>query len=83
MFFIRVENVSDSDSLGELRSLFERYGPVASVEIVKPSVSLQRGYALVDMPDQRQARTAAAALDGTMFRGRRIATRPIPKRACA
>lgn len=68
---IFVGNLSFDAKEDDLKKLFKSFGSVASVEIVMNKKGRKsRGFAFVDMPDERQAQDAIAALDGQEFMGR-------------
>lgn len=57
----------------ELRALFEKYGEVTSVKIVKDKATRQnKGFGFVDMPDEDAIRNAIHELNGTELMGREI-----------
>jgi RNA recognition motif-containing protein len=57
----------------DLRALFEKYGEVTSVKIVKDKFTRQnKGFGFVDMPDEDAVRTAIHELNGTELMGRTI-----------
>ncbi len=56
-----------------LRGLFEQYGTVEKVEIIRDrDTGRSRGFAFVEMPDSEAADRAIAALNGTNLGGRAI-----------
>ena len=68
---IYVGNVSFNLSEDELRQVFEAYGEVSSVKIIKDKVTgNSRGFAFVDMPDKTQAAAAIAGTNGKEVGGR-------------
>jgi len=57
----------------DLRSLFEQYGTVSSVKIVKDrETGRSRGFGFVDMPDDNQGQQALTSLYDTEVMGRKI-----------
>jgi RNA recognition motif-containing protein len=65
----RSYNVSESD----LRQAFEAFGQVASATVIKDKLSrLSKGFGFVEMPEQAEAQSAIAALNGQAFKGRTI-----------
>ncbi len=57
----------------ELKELFEKFGEVTSVKIVKSKVTRQnKGFAFVDMPDEEEVRKAIFELNGLEIMGRNI-----------
>jgi len=70
-------NLSFSASEDELRSLFEEYGQVASVAVIKDKMTGQsRGFAFVEMPDDSEAQAAISALNGKDFKNRNLVVNP-------
>lgn len=70
---IYVGNLSFNVSEDELRNLFEAYGTVESVTILKDKfTNKSRGFAFVEMPEASQANEAIANLNGKDFEGRAI-----------
>ena len=65
---IFIGNLSFAATEDDVKSLFEKYGSVDSVNIKKKS----KGHAFVVMPDANQGHTAIAALTGQSFLGRPI-----------
>lgn len=57
----------------ELRELFEKFGEVTSVKIVKSKVTRQnKGFAFVEMPDEDEVRKAIFELNGKELMGRTL-----------
>jgi RNA recognition motif-containing protein len=57
----------------DLRKVFENYGSVESVNIIKDRFSgRSRGFAFVEMPVENEAKAAIDAIDGSQFSGREI-----------
>ncbi len=70
---IYVGNLPFSTTESELRSLFERHGAVASVNVIMDrETGRPRGFAFVEMDDANNAATAIRALDGSQLEGRSI-----------
>ena len=70
---IFVGNLSFETNEKDLIKVFEVFGGVASVEIVKDKNGVKsRGFAFVEMTDDKGAYAAIAALDGRQFMGRAI-----------
>ncbi|HWR82842.1 MAG TPA: hypothetical protein VN285_06045 [Candidatus Deferrimicrobium sp.] len=67
----------------DLRTAFEPFGQVDAVSIVKERMSGEsRGFAFVDMPVQREAKSAIDGLNGKDFKGRNMnvnEARPMPQ----
>ena len=54
-----------------LRAMFEQYGTVASATVIRSRESgRSRGFAFVEMPNDDEARTAIAQVDGKDLDGR-------------
>lgn len=71
MMNIFVGNLNFRSSEQALRGLFEEYGEVSSVRIITDrETGRSRGFAFVEMPNDDEARTAIASLDGQDFDGR-------------
>jgi len=61
---IYVGNLAKDVSEDDLRSLFEAYGQVTSVTILKDRFTNEpRGFAFVEMPDEEQAKAAVNGLN--------------------
>jgi RNA recognition motif-containing protein len=57
----------------ELKELFEKFGEVTSVKIVKSKVTRQnKGFAFVDMPNEEEIRKAIFELNGLEIMGRNL-----------
>jgi cold-inducible RNA-binding protein len=70
---IYVGNLSRTTTEATLKALFEAYGPVASVKLVKDRVTGEaRGFAFVDMEDEEASKQAIAALNGKEVDGQRL-----------
>jgi len=68
---IFVGNLSFQTTKDELHSAFAQYGNVDRVNIVTDRDTGQaRGFAFVEMPDQREAETAISQLNGAELNGR-------------
>ena len=68
---IYVGNLHYEVNSDELRSLFEKFGNVAFAEVqVKSRSGHSRGFGIVDMPKDDEARAAVAALHGNDHRER-------------
>lgn len=65
---IFIGNLSFAAKEEDVKTLFEQYGAVDSVNIKKKS----KGHAFVVMPDADQGHAAIAALTGQSFMGRPI-----------
>lgn len=70
-------NLSFSASEDELRSLFEEYGEVASVAVIKDKMTGQsRGFAFIEMPNDSEAQAAITGLNGKDFKNRNLVVNP-------
>lgn len=74
---IYVGNLSFSASEDEIRSLFEGYGQVTSVAVIKDKMTGQsRGFGFVEMPNDGEAQAAITALNGKDFKNRNLVVNP-------
>jgi RNA recognition motif-containing protein len=72
-FQIYVGNISYGMREDTLKELFEQYGEVTSVNIVKDRMTgRSRGFGFVEMSDKDEAEKAIEALNGTDVDGRNI-----------
>ena len=70
---IYVGNLDYAVTSDELRALFEPFGAVTMAEVqVKSRTGQSRGFALVEMPQEAQAKAAIAALNGHDFHSRSL-----------
>jgi RNA recognition motif-containing protein len=70
-------NLSFSASEDEIRSLFEGYGQVSSVAVIKDKMTGQsRGFAFIEMPNDSEAQAAITALNGKDFKNRNLVVNP-------
>jgi RNA recognition motif-containing protein len=70
---IYVGNLEYSVTSEELRSLFEAFGEVSSAEVqVKGRTGQSRGFGLVEMPNDAEAESAIAKLNGSDHRDRKL-----------
>lgn len=68
-----VGNLSRTATEEALRGLFERYGQVTSVKIIKDHMTGEaRGFAFVDMSNEDEAQQAMAALNNYDFEGQQL-----------
>ena len=57
----------------ELQSLFEKYGNVTSVNIITDKFSgRSRGFAFIEMKNDKEAKKAIDGLNGTTFKDREL-----------
>ena len=70
---IFIGNLSYNVTEGDLRQAFEAFGQVASATVIKDKLSgRSKGFGFVEMPEQAEAQSAIAALNGQAFKGRTI-----------
>jgi cold-inducible RNA-binding protein len=68
---IFVGNLNYASTEESVRSLFEQYGAVDSVKVIKSwDTGRSRGFGFVEMPNQGEAETAISAADGQELDGR-------------
>ena len=71
---IYVGNLSFGATEQAVRLLFEQYGTVDRVQLVKdPNTGQPRGFGFVEMPDDQEATKAISAVNGTDVGGRTLA----------
>ena len=67
---IYVGNLSAKTTDQELREAFESFGEVDTAKIIKDNITgRSRGFGFVEMPDQDQAQTAIAGMNGKELGG--------------
>uniref|UniRef100_A0A7C4TI95 RNA-binding protein n=1 Tax=candidate division WOR-3 bacterium TaxID=2052148 RepID=A0A7C4TI95_UNCW3 len=70
---IYVGNLARDVTDEELRRMFEAFGKVVSVTIIKDRFSGEsRGFGFVEMSDNKEAKSAIENLNGTMHKGRTL-----------
>lgn len=70
---IYVGNISHSSTEESLRQLFEQFGAVSSVKIIKDKFTgSSRGFAFVEMPVADEAKQAIENTNGMEFEGRNL-----------
>jgi RNA recognition motif-containing protein len=70
---IYVGNLPYSVTEDELRTSFEAYGSVESVDIIRDRMTREpKGFAFVEMPDKSQAQSAINGLNGKNLGGRTL-----------
>ena len=68
-----VGNIPFSTTEADLREVFERHGPVASVNVITDrETGRPRGFAFVEMEDDGSAEAAKRSLDGSEMGGRSL-----------
>jgi RNA recognition motif-containing protein len=82
-----VGNLDSETTQEELRQLFETYGEVVQVHIIRDRDSgLPRGFAFVEMTNRAEAERAIQALNGSILRDRTLSVSyalPRPERPAA
>lgn len=57
----------------KLRELFEQYGPVTSIKLIKDKFTgALKGFAFIEMPENENAQEAISALNGAEYEGQRL-----------
>lgn len=70
---IYVSNLGFSVQVEDLKKLFSNYGIVASVAIIMDKITNRsRGFAFIDMPENKEAELAILGLNGVAVDGRVI-----------
>lgn len=70
---VYVANLLPEVEIKDLEELFEPYGPVLSVDVVKdPATGLARGFAFVELRSDEKASEAIEALSGHEFMGKTL-----------
>lgn len=70
---IYVGNISRTTTESSLKSLFEQFGQVTSVKVIKDKFTGDpRGFAFVEMSSDSEAQEAIAQLNGQEFEGSRL-----------
>jgi len=73
VMMIYVGNLDYAVTSDELRALFEPYGAVTLAEVqVKSRTGQSRGFGLVEMPNEAEAKAAIAGLNGSPYRDRKL-----------
>jgi RNA recognition motif-containing protein len=68
---IYVSNLGFSTQVEDLKKLFSTYGIVASVAIIMDKITNRsRGFAFIDMPENKEAEKAILELNGVAIDGR-------------
>lgn len=68
-----IRNLARTTTEEELREMFEGYGKVQSITLVKDKVTgLSKGFAFAEMPRQGEAKAAMKNLNGKDVDGRKI-----------
>ena len=69
---IHVGNLSPDTTEDDLRNLFSQFGKVKSVNIIKYSSNLSKGYGFIDMPASAEAQEAIQKLKTVDVKGKSI-----------
>lgn len=70
---IYVGNISRLVTEEKLRSLFEQFGSVLSVKLIKDKFTGNpKGFAFVDMPNANEAQQAISSVNGQELEGQRL-----------
>jgi len=68
---IYVGNIARESSEEEIRKLFEEFGKVDSVTLIKDNqTNMLKGFGFVEMPVQEEAENAIKSLNGQLFNNR-------------
>lgn len=68
-----VGSLAPSVTENELRGLFEKFGPIITIKVIKDFETKQsRGFGFVELEDDQQAEAAISALNGADLAGRNI-----------
>jgi RNA recognition motif-containing protein len=74
-------NIPKETSEADIREVFEKYGEVASVTMIKDKFTrLFKGFAFIEMPKKEEAEDAIKHLDGAMMGGRPLSVNPAKPR---
>ena len=74
---IYVGKLSNSVTEDDLRAMFEEFGQLQSVKIIKDRYSGQsKGFGFIEMPSNSEADQAIKALNGKFVEGRNIKVNP-------
>ena len=81
---IYIGNLPYTAAESEIQELFEAYGAVESVQMIRDRDTGQsKGFGFVEMPNSQEAQAAIAALNGQPFKNRNLTVneaRPRPER---
>lgn len=74
---IYIGNLSFTTSEDTLKALFEEFGEVESVKVIKDRFSGRtKGYGFIEMPSNSEADQAIKALNGNRIEGNHIKVKP-------
>ena len=81
---IYIGNISYQTTEDEVQTLFEEHGTVDSVHLISDrETGRSKGFGVVEMPNDEEAKKAIEAVDGSEFGGRQLKVneaRPRPPR---
>ncbi len=67
---VYISNLSHADISGELRAAFEAHGMVRAVTIITDELNgKKRGFGIIEMPNEEEAKSAITALEGITVAG--------------
>ena len=67
---VYINNLSHAEISHDLRTVFEAHGTVASVTIITDEFNgKKRGFGIIEMPDENEAKSAITALQGSKVAG--------------
>lgn len=70
---VYISNLSHAEISGDLRTAFEAHGTVASVTIITDEFNgKKRGFGIIEMPDENEAKSAITALEGATVAGHNL-----------
>ena len=79
---IFVGNLSYDITEGDLQEAFGEFGKIASVSVIKDKFTgVPRGFGFVEMPNQGEAQSAIAALNGRQVKGQALSVNEARPRA--
>jgi RNA recognition motif-containing protein len=68
---IYVGNISRESSENEIRALFEEFGKVDNINLIRDNYTkILKGFGFIEMPDSDEAEKSIKNLNGQMFNGR-------------
>jgi len=79
-----VSNLGEQITDESLRGIFATYGEVASSKIIKDRFTgYSRGFGFIEMPDDMQAQTAIAKINGSVLNGKNVSVQEARPRPAA
>ena len=74
-------NIPKETSEANIREVFEKYGEVTSVTMIKDKyTNTFKGFAFIEMPKKEEAEDAIKHLDGAIMGGRSLSVNPAKPR---